>query len=142
MKVALCHGTFDVLHLGHVKMFAEARSLVGPEGRVIVTLTADRFVAKGPGRPIFNSSERKEMIEAVRYVDLADVIEEKTGLAAIQKYRPRFYVKGKDYLTADKHGALEMEREAVERVGGVLYLAEHAGYSSTAIIERIRNVSG
>ena len=139
MKLALCHGTFDLLHLGHVKMFSEARALVGVEGRVVVTLTADRWVNKGPGRPIFLEWERKAMIEACRYVDFADIIDEKSGLSAIAKYRPTFYVKGKDYLVADKHGALKDEEALVQSFGGRLYLAEHAGYSSSAIIKRIRD---
>ena len=141
MKLALCHGTFDLLHLGHVKMFSEARALVGVEGRVVVTLTADRWVNKGPGRPIFTQQERKEMIESCRYVDFADIVDEKSGLSAIRLYRPNYYVKGQDYLIVDKHGALKAEEELVQSYGGRLYLANHAGYSSTAIIQRIRNAN-
>jgi rfaE bifunctional protein nucleotidyltransferase chain/domain len=136
--IVLCHGTFDLLHLGHVRMFAEAKRLCGGLATLVVTLTADEYVNKGPGRPIFSEHERAEMIRAVRYVDVVEVIYESSGRKAIEIFRPRFYVKGADYLVADKHGALEAERGLVERYGGELYLASHAGYSSSAIVERIR----
>ena len=58
--VIQAHGTFDLLHLGHVRHLEAARKL----GDVlIVTVTADRFVNKGPGRPVFNAELRAEMLE-------------------------------------------------------------------------------
>ena len=101
---ALAHGTFDLLHLGHVRMFAEAKRVADT---LIVTLTADEFVNKGPGRPIFTEMERLDMIRSCRYVDIVEVCRERTGEAAIRKWRPDLYVKGADYLTVDKHGNLD-----------------------------------
>ena len=54
-KIALCHGTFALLHIGHVRYFKEARKY---GDILIVTLTADEFVLKGADRPIFNESLR------------------------------------------------------------------------------------
>jgi len=137
MRVGLTHGTFDLLHVGHVRMFAQAKSMVD---HFVVTLTCDSWVRKGPGRPIYNEIERAEMIAACRYVDVVEIIYEQTGLSAIDKYKPVLYFKAKDYLVADKHGFLEVERERVESHGGKLFLAEHAGWSSSSIIERVRGM--
>ena len=64
--IVQAHGTFDLLHLGHVRHLEAARKL----GDVlIVTLTADRFVNKGPGRPVFNAELRAEMLATLEYVD-------------------------------------------------------------------------
>src|SRR3982750_4739052 len=64
--VALCHGVFDLVHLGHVRHILAARNEADV---VIVTVTADRFVNKGPGRPIFPENMRAEMLAALGTVD-------------------------------------------------------------------------
>lgn len=134
--IALCHGTFDFLHVGHVLMFAEARTLCD---ELIVTLTADIYVNKGPGRPVFNEWERLQMVRACRYVTHAEIIYEASGAAAIDKFKPSIYVKGADYLVMDKHGALGLETDLVERHGGRLYIAKHAGWSSSKLIARLKD---
>ena len=53
--VAHCHGVFDLLHPGHIRHFEAAKQ----EGDVlIVTVTQDKYVTKGPGRPVFNEHLR------------------------------------------------------------------------------------
>lgn len=70
--VVQCHGTFDLLHIGHVRHLEAARAL----GDVlIVTLTADRFVNKGPGRPVFTELLRAEMLAALDCVSYVAVTE-------------------------------------------------------------------
>ena len=65
-KVVLCHGVFDLLHIGHIKHFREAKNL----GNVlVVTITPDRFVNKGQSRPAFNETLRLEAIAALEVVD-------------------------------------------------------------------------
>ena len=61
--VVLCHGVFDVLHVGHLRHLETARR---HGTKLVVTITADRFVNKGPGRPIFNSDLRCEMLSSDR----------------------------------------------------------------------------
>ena len=54
-KIVLCHGVFDLLHFGHLEHFKEAKQ----KGDIlIVSITPDRFVNKGPGRPAFNENLR------------------------------------------------------------------------------------
>lgn len=134
MKIVLCHGTFDLLHIGHMRMFETAESL---GDRLIVTLTADKYVNKGPGRPIYNEEERAYAIRRLRGVAQVEIAYEKTGLGMIHKHQPAFYVKGGDYRTADKHGSLEMEKAVVESYGGKLVLLDGPQWSSSAIIERV-----
>ena len=65
-KIAHCHGCFDLMHLGHIKHFEAAKNTADV---LIVTLTPDRFVNKGPGRPVFNEMHRMEAIAALQCVD-------------------------------------------------------------------------
>ena len=65
-KVVLCHGVFDLLHIGHIKHFKEAKKL----GNILVaTVTQDKYVNKGPNRPIFSLNTRMESIAALKDID-------------------------------------------------------------------------
>ena len=61
-KIVLCHGVFDLLHVGHIKHFQEAKSL---GDLLFVTLTPDEYVNKGPNRPAFTANLRLEAIAAL-----------------------------------------------------------------------------
>src|ERR1051325_10575286 len=65
-RVVQCHGVFDLLHPGHVRHLEAARKL---GDRLVVTITADRYVNKGPGRPAFPEQVRAEQIGALSCVD-------------------------------------------------------------------------
>ena len=61
-KIVHCHGVFDLLHIGHIKHFEEAKSF----GDVlVVTITPDEFVHKGPNRPAFTTALRLEALVAL-----------------------------------------------------------------------------
>ena len=93
-RVVLCHGVFDLLHLGHMRHFEAART----HGDVlIVTVTPDRFVAKGPGRPAFNERLRAETIAALECVDYVAVNQWPTAVETIATLAPHVYAKGDDY---------------------------------------------
>ena len=82
--VALCHGVFDLVHLGHVRHIQAARN----EGDVvIVTITADRYVNKGPGRPIFPENMRAEMLASLASVDWVGINQHLQRRAG-PRYRP------------------------------------------------------
>jgi cytidyltransferase-like protein len=111
MTTALCHGCFDILHVGHVRLLRHARELAD---RVVVSLLADRYVAKGLNRPIFPLAVREEAIRAIRYVDDVVVVDgpHSTDVErVIAKVAPDFYVKG-----ADCRGRMP-EQEFCERMG-------------------------
>ena len=65
-SIVLCHGVFDLLHIGHIKHFKEAKNL---GDILIVTLTPDRFVNKGPSKPVFNEKLRLEALAALDVID-------------------------------------------------------------------------
>lgn len=134
MHVVLAHGTFDLLHIGHTRLFEAARRL---GDILVVSVTADEFVNKGPGRPIYNQFERAEMVRNVRCVDHVEIAGESTGVGMIRALRPAVYVKGIDYLHTDKNGALEEEKAAVEEYGGRLVLINAAHIPSSELLARV-----
>ena len=93
-KIVLCHGVFDLLHIGHIKHFNEAKKY----GEIlVVTLTPDRFVNKGPGKPVFNEKLRLEAIAALDVIDYVSLNTGPTAVVPIQKLKPDIYCKGPDY---------------------------------------------
>ena len=115
MKVVLAHGGFDMLHYGHILMFRLARKM---GDKLIVTITGDKYFNKGPGRPVFNERQRRDWIMECRSVDECHVIQEATGVAAIMKFRPQIYVKGRDTVQWTK--VIEAEQYAIEAIHGEL----------------------
>ena len=134
MKLILCHGTFDLLHPGHHKLFEESKKL---GDFLVVTLTADIHVNKGPGKPIFTQAERAYCIGRDKDVNVVEICHAKNSLPMIEKWKPDLYVKGSDYRAEDKHGSLELERRAVEAYGGKFVLVDTPRFSSSTLIERI-----
>jgi rfaE bifunctional protein nucleotidyltransferase chain/domain len=138
-RVALCHGVFDLVHLGHVRHLEAARR----EGDVlVVTVTADCFVNKGPGRPIFPDHMRAEMLAALEYVDYVAVLAEPSAESALHAVQPDVYVKGSDYENPedDITGKIVTEREAVENHGGRLVYTKDITFSSSSLINRYLDV--
>lgn len=123
------HGCFDPLHLGHVLHLAEAKRL----GNVlIVTVTADEYVNKGPGRPKFGADVRAKAIAELRCVDAVAVAH--TRRAPVGILRPHVYVKGSEF-TDNLTPPLRVEKLEVESYGGrVEFISGEAIYSSTALL--------
>lgn len=134
-KVALCHGVFDLMHPGHVVHFREARALADI---LVVTITPDRLVNKGPGRPIFNESLRLDTLAAVQFIDYVALNEWPTAVETIRLLKPDFYVKGSDYSdkAADLTGKISDEESAVRAAGGRLVLTGGFRSSSSFLINR------
>ena len=137
--VVQAHGTFDLLHLGHVRHL-EAASRLGDV--LIVTVTADRFVNKGPGRPVFGEVLRAEMLANLANVDWVGINESPDAVSAIEQIRPSIYVKGQDYVNpqGDITGKITYERLAVEAHGGSIGFTDEVTFSSTELINRHFNV--
>ncbi|MFH1876313.1 MAG: PfkB family carbohydrate kinase [Candidatus Omnitrophota bacterium] len=132
-KIVLCHGVFDLLHPGHIKYFEAARK----KGDVlIVTVTRDEYVNKGPGRPIFTHALRAESIAAIECVDYVAVNEWPTAVETIKKLKPHWYVKGRDYAdkSADLTGKIHDEERAIRSIGGDIHFVDEATYSSSSLI--------
>jgi len=134
-KIVHCHGVFDVLHAGHLAYFRSAKKF---GDILVVTITADQYVNKGPGRPYFNASIRTEMIAALNVVDFVAVNNFPTAVPAISELRPRFYVKGPDYKNkaTDATGAIFDEERAAIAGGGQLVFTDDDTHSSSELVNK------
>nr|CRH04874.1 Putative biofunction protein Containing cytidyltransferase domain and pfkB family carbohydrate kinase [Candidatus Magnetococcus massalia] len=137
--VVQCHGTFDLLHPGHLRHLQRARQ----EGEaLVVTITADTYVNKGPGRPVFPQHLRAESLASLTSVDYVAIIHDATALPAIQQVRPAVYVKGQDYKQAEEDltGNIVHEQRAVELHGGRLHFTEEIVFSSSKLINEYLDI--
>jgi rfaE bifunctional protein nucleotidyltransferase chain/domain len=134
-KLVLCHGVFDLLHIGHIRHLEQARKL----GDVlVVTLTADQYVNRGPHRPAFHEDLRAEALAALECVDYVAITKWPTAVEAIRLLRPGFYVKGAEGKDVDLDGtdSITHEETAVKSVGGQLVFTEDITYSSSSLINK------
>src|SRR6267378_1586262 len=97
--IVLCHGAFDLVHIGHLIHFEEARSL---GDLLVVTITADRHITKKRS-VTFTEEHRVRQVAALDIVDYVAIVHEPTALSAIEALHPDVYVKGPEYadLTLD-----------------------------------------
>jgi rfaE bifunctional protein nucleotidyltransferase chain/domain len=134
-KIVHCHGCFDLIHHGHLKHFEAAKKF---GDILVVTVTEDRFVNKGPDRPFFNHSIRAHNLAALEIVDFVAVNYSPTAITAIEAICPDFYVKGQDYKDSsqDVSGGIILEKNAVEKTGGKLVFTEEVQFSSSNLINQ------
>ena len=129
------NGVFDLLHVGHVRYLAAARSL---GDALIVAINSDRTVheLKSSGRPVISESERAEILAALRSVDYVTIFDDVSPRSLIAGLLPDVLVKGGDYGLEEIHG-----REEVEAAGGkVISLPFVQGASTSTVIERMKRV--
>ena len=134
-KVAQCHGVFDLLHIGHIKHLQQAKKLCDI---LVVTVTADDYVNKGPGRPYFAEELRAEALAALDCVDYVVINRHPTAVQAIQQIRPDYYVKGIEYQINENDitGKIVDEDEAIKMVGGQLIFTDDVVFSSSSLLNR------
>jgi D-beta-D-heptose 7-phosphate kinase/D-beta-D-heptose 1-phosphate adenosyltransferase len=133
LRLVFTNGVFDLLHVGHVRYLAEARTL---GDALLVAINSDRTVRelKGPDRPVFEEGERAEILAALRCVDYVTIFDDVSPRKLIGELLPDVLVKGGDYDLDQIHG-----REEVEAAGGkVISLPFVKGASTTALIERMK----
>lgn len=135
-KIVQCHGVFDLVHPGHLEHFEEARKL----GDVlVVSITADEFINKGPNRPYFDQVLRSRFLAALEMISYVYIVQSDSAIDAIKLIKPDFYVKGSDYrkLNDDITGKIELEKEIVEKFGGKLVFTDGFTSSSTSLINNL-----
>jgi rfaE bifunctional protein nucleotidyltransferase chain/domain len=131
----LAHGVFDVIHHGHIQHLQKAKEL---GDRLVVSVTADEFVNKGPNRPVFTASQRTEVLLALECVDEVYVSRHPNATAAIHHVKPDIYVKGAEYNHQDVNGYLEDEKAAVRAVAGSFVIIDTPSDSSSRAINIVR----
>ncbi|MBT6718087.1 MAG: adenylyltransferase/cytidyltransferase family protein [Nitrospina sp.] len=132
-RIVLCHGTFDLLHIGHIRHLQNARK----EGDVLITtVTGDSYVNKGPGRPVFAEHLRSENLAALACVDFVAINQALTAINIISLVKPHAYIKGQEYKSDkdDLTGNIALERDAVEQHGGELIFTEDITFSSSSLL--------
>ncbi|HMQ17250.1 MAG TPA: adenylyltransferase/cytidyltransferase family protein, partial [Phycisphaerae bacterium] len=135
-KVVQCHGCFDIVHPGHVRYLQSARRL---GDLLVVSLTGDANVSKGPDRPHIPQDLRAENLAALEFVDWVVIDPNPTAADLIALLRPDVYVKGREYAENADPRFLR-EREIVESYGGrVVFHSGEVVFSSTRLIEGLRD---
>jgi len=138
-KIVHCHGVFDLLHVGHIKHFKEAKTF----GDVlVVSITPDEFVRKGPGRPAFATSLRLEALSELESVDYVVANKWPTAQELIKIIRPNVYCKGPDYKNHldDITGKITEEELAVNSVGGKIMYTDDITFSSSGLLNKFGNI--
>jgi rfaE bifunctional protein nucleotidyltransferase chain/domain len=134
-KIVHCHGVFDLLHIGHIRYFEQARRM----GDVlVVTVTPDRFVDKGPHRPAFPEQLRVEGVASLGCVDYASINQWPTAEETLRLLQPDVYVKGSEFKNtgADMTGKIAREEMVVKEIGATLAFTEDIVFSSTNLINQ------
>lgn len=138
-RIVLCHGTFDLMHTGHIRYLQRAKQ----EGDILlVTVTGDAYVNKGPGRPVFNEQLRAENLAALACVDFVAVNHAITAVEALHEIQPSIYAKGSDYRSHgnDVTGNIAREQEAVEAHDGYIFYTDEITFSSSNLLNEHFNV--
>ena len=129
-----CHGCFDLMHPGHIKYFQAAKKM---GDILVVTVTPDRFVDKGPGRPVFGEKLRAESIAALACVDYVAVNRWPTAEETLRCLKSHYYVKGQEFETLeDKTGKIQNEYAVAEDLGIQVRFTHEIVFSSTDLLNR------
>jgi len=139
-KIVLCHGVFDLLHLGHIKHFEEAKK----HGDVlIVTVTPDNYVYKGPNKPVFSLQQRIETLAALQTIDFVAANKWESAIETIKIVKPNIYCKGPDYKdnSLDYTKKILEEKKAIKSIGGKIeYTSDETIFSSSNILNKFGDV--
>jgi rfaE bifunctional protein nucleotidyltransferase chain/domain len=131
-KIVHCHGCFDLMHPGHIKHFQSAKKM---GDILIVTVTPDKYVDKGPGRPVFDQGLRADSIAALECVDYAAVNKWPTAEETLKALIPDIYVKGQEFKELeDKTGKIQKEYDIIKEIGAEIRFTEEIVFSSTKLI--------
>ena len=136
-KVVFTNGVFDLLHVGHITYLAKAAEL---GDKLIIGLNSDASVKKikGEDRPVNDQNSRTMLLAALFFVDAVVVFEEDTPQQLITALLPDILVKGADYEIENIVGA----KEVIANGGEVKTINFVDGYSSTSIIQKIKDKAG
>ncbi|HWW84884.1 MAG TPA: PfkB family carbohydrate kinase [Vicinamibacterales bacterium] len=130
-KIIHCHGAFDLVHIGHLVHFEEAKAL----GDVlVVTITGDQHITKKRA-VTFDEKSRAWQLASLEIVDYVVIVHEPTVLTAIAALQPDVYVKGPEYadLTLDKSRSIYHEMQLLKTYGGRIHFTSGETYSSTKL---------
>ncbi len=133
-QLVFTNGCFDLIHLGHLDYLEKAR---GMGDQLLVGLNSDRSITtiKGKSRPIVDQDSRSRLLASLEFVDRLVVFDEETPEQLIRKLQPDILVKGNDYDISNIVGA----DIVIENGGSVKTISLVEGYSTTGLIDKIKN---
>jgi cytidyltransferase-like protein len=132
-KVIMCHGTFDIVHPGHIRhlMYAKSKADI-----LVASLTSDRHIAKANFRPYVPEQLRAMNLAVLEMVDYVIIDSEPKPLRNLEIIQPDYFAKGYEYVRGGVDPRTQEELEILERYGGeFIYTPGDIIYSSSAIIE-------
>jgi rfaE bifunctional protein kinase chain/domain len=132
-RVIMCHGTFDLVHPGHIRhlLFAKSKADV-----LVTSLTADIHIKKANFRPFVPQALRAMNLAALEVVDYVIVDDNETPIENIKYLQPDYFAKGYEYGREGLHPKTQEELQALETYGGeLLFTPGDVVYSSSAILE-------
>ena len=133
-EIVLCHGCFDLMHPGHIKYFQAAKKM---GDILVVTVTPDIYVDKGPDRPVFNQSLRADSIAALECVDYVAINGWPTAEETLRLLKPDIYVKGQEFeALQDKTGKLQKELKILKEIGAEMKFTHEIVFSSTELLNK------
>ena len=132
-KVIMCHGTFDVVHPGHIRHLLYAKTKAG---LLIASLTGDEHIKKGNMRPYVPEDLRAVNLAALEMVDFVVIDREPTPLKNLAIIKPDYFAKGYEYTAGQVHPKTKEEIDILDSYGGeMLFTPGDIVYSSSALIE-------
>ena len=133
-KVVMCHGTFDLVHPGHLRHLAFAKSRAD---KLVVSLTADKFVHKANNRPYVPEDLRALNLASLELVDYVVIDDHLEPIELIKNIQPEYFVKGFEYSDSESMPVkTKVEKEIVESYGGeIVFSPGDFVLSSSAVIE-------
>lgn len=134
LKVVLAHGIFDLLHYGHMRYLEQSKAL---GDLLIVSVVADKFVQKGPGKPVYNQNVRLCSIAALEYTNYVVLCDDFGPWEILEALQPQIYSRAKDvvHLLNDPDSGLSKDKRIVEAIGGKLvFVDEVPGFHSSKIL--------
>lgn len=133
-KIVHCHGCFDLMHIGHIKYLQAAKKM---GDYLVVTVTPDVYVDKGPGRPVFDQNLRADSIAALECVDFVAINKWPTAEETLRLLKPNFYVKGTEFeKLEDKTGKIQKEYEILKEIGAEIRFTHEIVFSSTELLNK------
>jgi len=134
--VIQCHGTFDLVHPGHIRHLMYAKTYADI---LVVSITPDRFIEKANYRPFVPEKLRALNLAALDLVDFVIIDDNSESLELIRKIKPDFFAKGYDYESEQLNPKTTLEQNCVEEYGGkLIFTPGDIVYSSSKIIETAR----
>ena len=134
-SLVLCHGTFDVVHPGHLRQFAFAKQL---GAYLVVSVTSDRWVSKDGVRPYVPEEIRLLNLSAIEIIDAVILDDNETPMSLISELRPDIFVKGFDYSSQDKPETISEANLVEEHGGKMVFSPGDYSLSSSQIISNRR----